>query len=87
MWFSFVHASIGKYRIGYAESIDGYSWERTDAEDKIHTDNQHAKDMICYPNVFLYKNRMYMLYNGDNFGYMGFGLAVFILRPVPLMAR
>lgn len=76
MWFSYVHSEIAKYRIGFAKSVDGYHWERTDEEDKIPKDNYHAKDMICYPFVFIFKNKMYMLYNGNNFGKSGFGVAV-----------
>lgn len=76
MWYSYVHSEIGKYRIGFAQSKDGYLWERKDDEAKIDIDNQQAREMICYPFVFFFKGRMYMLYNGDNFGRMGFGVAV-----------
>jgi hypothetical protein len=76
MWFCYVHSKIGKYRIGFAKSEDGYVWERKDSEAMIDTDEREAKDMICYPYVFFFKNKMYMLYNGDNFGQLGFGVAV-----------
>jgi hypothetical protein len=32
--------------------------------------------MQCYPNVFQSDGRFYMLYNGNEFGRFGFGLAV-----------
>ena len=32
--------------------------------------------MICYPNVIVHNGKKYMVYNGNNFGYDGFGLAV-----------
>lgn len=76
MWYSYVHSEIGKYRIGFALSKDGYLWERKDGEAMIGIDDQQAKEMICYPFVFLFKGKMYMLYNGDNFGQSGFGIAV-----------
>ena len=31
--------------------------------------------MICYPNVFKFKNEYYMLYNGNRYGMTGFGIA------------
>jgi hypothetical protein len=33
-------------------------------------------DMQCYPHLFTCQNRVYMLYNGNEFGCYGFGLAV-----------
>ncbi len=76
MWYCYIHSKIGKYRIGFAKSNDGYSWERKDDETNIVLDDKHATDMICYPCVFFFKSKMYMLYNGDNFGQMGFGLSI-----------
>jgi hypothetical protein len=32
--------------------------------------------MIEYPHVFKHHSKKYMLYNGNNFGYDGIGLAV-----------
>jgi hypothetical protein len=31
--------------------------------------------MQCYPHVFTCDDRVYMLYNGNEFGKFGFGLA------------
>jgi len=31
--------------------------------------------MICYPFVFCHKGKKYMLYNGNDYGRAGFGLA------------
>lgn len=76
MWYSFVHSDIGKYRIGYAESRDGTSWERKDHLAGISIGDEFATQMICYPCVFTLGNDVYMLYNGDNFGKLGFGIAV-----------
>lgn len=76
MWFSFVSATIGKYRIGYAESRDGKVWQRNDAKAGIDVDDMQAREMICYPCVFQFAGKAYMVYNGDNFGKSGFGVAV-----------
>lgn len=75
MWFSYVHADIGKYRIGYAESYDGSVWERMDNEAGIGLDNEQCREMICYPSVFRMGSNLYMLYNGDRYGEAGFGVA------------
>jgi hypothetical protein len=32
--------------------------------------------MMCYPNLFSVDGRGFMLYNGNEFGRWGFGLAV-----------
>lgn len=76
MWFSYVHSSIDKYRIGYATSKDGKCWVRRDEQAGISTDNSYASDMICYPQVFELSKSKYMLYNGNSFGVEGFGIAV-----------
>lgn len=76
MWFSYVPAAIGKYRIGFATSQDGKNWIRDDSRAGIGLDNDQAREMICYPHVFKLGDRHYMVYNGDNFGKEGFGVAV-----------
>lgn len=76
MWFSYVKPEIGRYRIGFATSKNGSDWERNDAIAGITTDSQYASEMICYPSVFKFQNTLYMLYNGNNFGEKGFGIAV-----------
>lgn len=65
------------YRIGYAFSDDLVSWTRDDDNVGIAvSDDGWDSDMMCYPHVFQYKNKVYMLYNGNEFGRFGFGLAV-----------
>jgi hypothetical protein len=74
MWF----AHKGKeYRLGYAESKDGLKWERKDAEAGIDTsESGWDSEMMEYAFVFRHNNRKYMLYNGNNYGFDGIGLAV-----------
>ncbi len=65
------------YRIGYAFSEDLRTWIRNDDESGIDvSETGWDSDMICYPNVFHCENNIYMLYNGNEFGRFGFGLAV-----------
>jgi hypothetical protein len=76
MWFSYVASNIGKYRIGYAESTDGSNWIREDRNAGIMLDNEHCREMVCYPAVFNLYGRHFMVYNGDRFGQAGFCVAV-----------
>jgi sucrose-6-phosphate hydrolase SacC (GH32 family) len=65
------------YRIGYAYSEDLINWLRDDNNAGIDvSDNSWDSDMLCYPHVFHCDNNVYMLYNGNEFGRFGFGLAI-----------
>lgn len=77
MWFSYRSGSGEKYRIGYAHSSDGRIWELRLNEAGIDVSlGGWDSDMIEYPFVFIHKNQWYMLYNGNDYGRTGFGLAV-----------
>lgn len=74
MWYSYRGAT---YRIGYAESEDGLNWIRRDELAGIDVSSYGwDSEMICYPFVFDYKGARYMLYNGNDYGRTGFGLAI-----------
>lgn len=78
MWFAHrATRTIQTYRIGFASSQDGRSWQRNDqlAGIDVSADGWDS-EMICYPCVFEHDARMYMLYNGNGYGKTGFGLAV-----------
>jgi hypothetical protein len=78
MWFSSRALNgIDSYRIRYAESFDGIHWVRKDAQAGIEV-SEHGWDcdMICYPFVFDHEGQRFMLYNGNDYGRTGFGLAV-----------
>jgi hypothetical protein len=64
------------YRLGYAYSTDFVSWIRSDLH-LIDTSEALGWDaeMQCYPNVVKIKNQIYLLYNGNEFGRYGFGVA------------
>lgn len=79
MWFSSRGTKeIPTYRIRYAESKDGINWIRKDSEVGIDVgcEGEWDSEMICYPFVFDHKGKRYMLYNGNDYGKTGFGLAV-----------
>lgn len=77
MWYSYRSGDGTKYRIGYSWSIDGVHWERKHDEVGIDVSkNGWDSEMICYPFVFEHKNENYMLYNGNDYGKNGFGLAI-----------
>jgi predicted GH43/DUF377 family glycosyl hydrolase len=65
------------YRIGYAYSNDLLNWVRDDANVGIDVSKDDwDSDMLCYPHVFHCDDKVLMLYNGNQFGRYGFGLAV-----------
>jgi len=74
MWYS-TNAG-GGYRIGYAESRDGYAWTRMDAEAGIERSASGWDSKAqAYAWVVSRGDREFMLYNGNDFGREGFGLA------------
>ncbi len=65
------------YRIGYAFSNDLMNWTRKDEEVGIDISmDGWDSEMLCYPHVFKCDDKIYLLYNGNQFGRYGFGLAV-----------
>jgi hypothetical protein len=74
MWYSFRGAA---YRIGYAESPDGFNWERCDDLAGIMASSSGwDSETLEYPCVFDAVGTRWMLYNGNGYGLTGFGLAV-----------
>jgi hypothetical protein len=78
MWYSYRGGPYSeKYRIGYAESEDGKLWVRKDELVGLETtENAWDSDMVCYPCVFEHNGQLHMLYNGNDYGRTGIGLAV-----------
>jgi hypothetical protein len=69
-----------RYRLGYAESKDGLVWERKDHLAGLEpAATGFDSEMLCYPCVFDEGGRRYMLYNGNDYGRTGIGLAVEVL--------
>jgi hypothetical protein len=83
MYFCYRHAhgfrehGDRSYRIGHAYSRDLSAWTRDDSIGGMDvSDDGWDSRMQCYPHVFQLEERTYMLYNGNEFGRSGFGLAV-----------
>jgi len=73
MWYAYRGS---RYRIGYAESSDGVVWKRMDARAGIDVSpGEWDGDMVEYPVVVDVDGRRLMLYNGDDYGKTGIGLA------------
>jgi len=65
------------YRIGYATSYDLIKWERNDDKKGIeYSDFGWDSKMMHYPHVFELDGNHYMIYNGNDFGKYGFGIAI-----------
>lgn len=73
MWFC---ARGDVYRLGYAESDDGLSWERDDqAAQLVGEQADWEGDSVAYPHVFDDGNALQLLYNGRGYGTAGVGWA------------
>lgn len=67
------------YKLGFADSADGVSWTRRDDELGLPLEGSGwDSEMMAYPSVFSVRQKTYMLYNGNNYGESGFGLAELI---------
>jgi predicted GH43/DUF377 family glycosyl hydrolase len=84
MYFSYRHAHDYRnkdrgYRIGYAYSSDAITWTRDDSTAGIVlSDIGWDSEMQHYPHVFELDDNHYMVYNGNDFGRYGLGLAKLI---------
>lgn len=83
MWFStrgienYRQKDGQHYMIGYAESLDGINWVRKPEKMNLTTSEYGwDSEMLEYASVKKFKNRYYMIYNGNEFGKTGFGYAI-----------
>ena len=74
--YDFRNNHQNSYRLGYAYSDDLLNWTRDDKNAGIAVSEAGwDSEMLCYPHVFEVDKEFYMLYNGNQFGRFGFGLA------------
>jgi hypothetical protein len=67
------------YRLGYAYSDDLSNWTRDDENSGIDVSSDGwDSTMMCYPHIFELNSEFYLLYNGNEFGRYGFGIAKLI---------
>ena len=75
--FGFRNNKNNSYKTGYAYSADLRNWIRDDSKVGIELSaDGWDSEMMCYPFVFHCDEKIYMLYNGNEFGKYGFGLAI-----------
>ena len=79
MWYSYRGCSSPQdknYKIGLSVSIDGINWTRVDESANITTSaSGWDSEMVCYPSIYYFKDKMNMLYCGNGVGRDGFGWA------------
>lgn len=64
------------YRLGCAYSFDLENWTRDDENIGIDVSGEDwDSEMMCYPHLFQSDGKTLLLYNGNQFGRDGFGLA------------
>lgn len=68
------HSAEAPYRIEYAESADGLSWQRRPSGIDVSPSGWDS-EMICFPAVVDAGGRRFMFYNGNRHGATGFGVA------------
>lgn len=75
-WYGYTRGG-GLYRIGYATSVDGNTWQRQDQRAGIETsETGWDSEMMAHPAVVQHDGRWFMFYNGNGFARDGIGLAV-----------
>jgi hypothetical protein len=63
------------YQLGYAISSDGINWVRQDEQIGIAlSETGWDSEMMAYPSVIQINDKIYMFYNGNNYGEDGFGM-------------
>jgi hypothetical protein len=69
------------YRLGYATSKDLINWNRDDEKGGLFKSKNKSdwdSEMMCYPHIFTANEKVFLLYNGNEFGKFGFGVAELI---------
>ena len=73
--FEFRSDPRASYKLGFASSSDGVSWERDDSQ--VAFAHQSGDELMrCYPSTFRYGGREFLLYSGNGFGEAGVFAAV-----------
>ena len=74
MWYCYKEFS-SEYKIGFAYSRNNIKWHRADKlVNFIGKQDNWDKQMKCYPFTFVDNKKIYMLYNGNEYGRTGIGL-------------
>lgn len=79
--YNFRKAAGRGYRLGYARSKDLIEWERDDSQvSSLESEAGWDGEMQCYPHIFECDGTVFLLYNGNEFGRYGFGVAELVLK-------
>tara|TARA_B100001939_G_scaffold727_1_gene685 strand:- start:1714 stop:2646 length:933 start_codon:yes stop_codon:yes gene_type:complete len=76
MWYSYRLPYSKYYKIGFSKSTNGFEW--SDAKDSScfeKSDEGWDSEMIEYPYALKYKGKIFIFYNGNNYGQSGIGIA------------
>lgn len=69
------------YLLGGALSDDGINWKRHDKFMGLPLSSDGwDSEMMAYPSVISYDNKLYYFYNGNNYGEDGFGYAELVVQ-------
>lgn len=76
MFYSVRRRSYANYRLGYADSADGRHWRRMDQSLNLDvTPGSFDSEAIMYAAPIQVGERLFLFYNGNDFGREGFALA------------
>jgi len=77
IFYSVRSLSMGSYRLGYAESADGHNWNRMDEKLNLDvTPDSFDSHAIMYAAPIEICGKLYVFYNGNDFGRAGFAVAL-----------
>ena len=78
MWFCYKGEN---YKIGYAESFNGIDWIRNDNVIKYKANNYNFDHIMQeYPFIIKKEKKLFLFYNGNNYGEDGICLATLNLK-------
>ena len=78
MIYSIRRVNLG-YKLGYAESLDGITFERKDEQlEFVGPQEDWDREMMCFAELITIKGRTFMFYCGNHYGMGGLGWAELI---------
>lgn len=76
--FYYIATKKTGFRLEYAESRDGINWENCRGLGIEKCPDGFDSEMISYPSAFRANEDLYVIYNGNEYGRYGYGIAKFI---------
>lgn len=76
LYYSIRRISLAAYRLGYAESDDGFHWTRMDSQLGLNVSpGSFDSEAMSYTALLTVRDKTYCFYNGNGFGREGFAVA------------